>query len=67
MGTVNKDIADRVIAGEFREDHPRKIVKYTNAWGGESYGLICRGESLDRYKASDFVINPSVYWEAHND
>lgn len=34
MGTVDKDIADRVIAGEFDDDPGGKymrIVKYTNA------------------------------------
>jgi len=63
MGTVSKQIADDVIAGKYAGDHPVKIVKYTNAWGGESYGLICRGQPLDTYRASDFVINPSTYWE----
>jgi hypothetical protein len=63
MATVDKDIADRAIAGEYPEDEIVKIVKYTNAWGGESYGLIFEGESLDRYHASDFVIDPVTYWE----
>lgn len=63
MGTINKEIADRVIAGEFDDDRPVKIVKYTNQWGGESYGLICAHESLNRYAASQFVINPVTYWE----
>ena len=63
MGTISKKIADDVIAGKYASDRPKKIVKYTNAWGGEAYGLICAHESLDRYKASDFVINPETYWE----
>ena len=63
MGTINKQIADDVIAGKYAEDRPVKIVKYTNAWGGEAYGLICKGQSLDTYAESDFVQNPSVYWE----
>ena len=63
MGTVDKKIADDVIAGKYASDRPVKIVKYTNAWGGESYGLICKGQSLDRYAASDFVKNPVTYWE----
>jgi hypothetical protein len=63
MGTVNKEIADDVIAGKYKEDRPVKLVKYTNAWGGESYGLICQGEPLDKYRASPFVINPVTYWE----
>ena len=63
VGTVNKQIADDVIAGKYAFDNPRKIVKYLNAWGGESYGLICAHEPLDKYKASDFVKNPEIYWE----
>ena len=63
MGTISKEIADDVIAGKYEEDRPVKIVKYQNAWGGESYGLICEGQNLDRYAASEFVISPVTYWE----
>lgn len=59
MGTISKKIADDVVAGKYAEDRPVKIVKYTNAWGAEAYGLICEGQSLDRYCASEFAI----YWE----
>jgi hypothetical protein len=64
MGTVNKQIADDVIAGEYASDSIVKIVKYTNAWGGEAYGLISRGQPLDAYRESGFVQNPTTYWEA---
>lgn len=64
MGTINKKIADDVIAGKYAEDRPVKIVKYTNQWGGEAYGLILAGQNLERYAASQFVINPSVYWQS---
>jgi hypothetical protein len=63
MSTVDKITADKIIAGKYPEDRCIKIVKYTNAWGGESYGAIFHGDSLDKYKASDFVINPVLYWE----
>ena len=63
MGTISREIADDVIAGKYGDDQPIKIVKYTNAWGGEAFGLICKGQSRDTYHASDFVINPSTYWE----
>jgi hypothetical protein len=62
MSTVDKGIADAVIAGEYPEDCWVRIVKYTNAWGGESYGLE-NSRTLGKYQASDFVINPTVYWE----
>ena len=64
MGTISKKIADDVIAGLYDDDHPVKIIKYTNAWGGEAYGLVCAHENPDRYAASGYVINPSVYWSA---
>lgn len=62
MGTVDKSIADRVIAGEFEDDRPVKIIKYTNALGDEAYSLVCAHENQDRYAASEFVINPTLYW-----
>jgi hypothetical protein len=61
MGTVSKEIADKVIAGYYPEDNVVRIIKYTNAWGGEAYGLESERE-LGRYKESEFVINPEVYW-----
>jgi hypothetical protein len=66
MGTISKKIADDVIAGMYDEDRPVKIVKYLNAWGGEAYGLICEDQPLDRYSASEYVINPVTYWEKEN-
>lgn len=64
MGTISKAIADDVIAGKYEDDHPVKIVKYQNCFnGGDSYGLICEGDPLDKYAASEFVINPTLYWE----
>mgnify|MGYP003649828862 CR=1 FL=1 len=63
MGTVNKRIADDVVAGKYASDRPVKIVKYQNAFNGEdAYGLICAGDPLDKYRESDFVIDPVVYW-----
>lgn len=63
MATVDKAQADRVVAGEFKSDGCWKIVCYDNAWGGESYGLIFKGDDPDKYRASNFVRNPTVYWE----
>ena len=63
MGTVNKQIADDIIAGKYANDGIVKIVKYTHAWGEEAYGLIGQHEPLDKYRESDFVQSPSVYWE----
>ena len=62
MGTVNKEIADAIIRGEYPEDEILRIVRYTNAWGGDSYGLVSKGQPVNTYAASDFVKNPTVYW-----
>ena len=63
MGTISKEIADDVIAGKYEDDQPVKIVKYQDAWGGEAYGLICKGQNLNTYRETEYVINPTVYWE----
>ena len=63
MSTVSKEIADDIIAGKYEYDHPVKIVKYTNAWNGESYGVIFAGMRLDTYRATEYVRNPVTYWE----
>jgi len=65
MATVSKKIADEIVAGKYKSDGPFKIVKYTNAFNGEdAYGVCMRGDDPNRYKASDFIINPTTYWEA---
>jgi hypothetical protein len=64
MATVDKDIADDIIAGKYPEDGWVKIVKYTNMAGNEAYGAVHRNDDPDRYRASPFVINPTLYWEA---
>ena len=65
MATVSKKIADRIIAGEFAEADgwPLRIVKYTNAWGGEAYGVEQYAREYGKYMASEYVRDPEVYWE----
>jgi DNA primase large subunit len=73
MSTVDKSIADNLVRhnglydGEPEApDNPRcyKIVKYTNAWGGESYGCMFEGhEPANAYDETHFVRNPVTYWE----
>ncbi len=62
MSTVDKSIADRIVAGEFADDNPVLIVEYDNAFGGVGYGVIFEGQNLQRYAATAFVQNPRVYW-----
>lgn len=72
MATVNKDIADKLIAGNGRidpEDTPDnpwaiRIVEYDNAWGGKGYGVTFEGENPHRYlQESQYVRNPKIIWE----
>jgi hypothetical protein len=63
MGTVSKEIADAVIAGEYPDDEWVRIIKYENAWGGISYGLEC-ALTIGKYSPSEYVKNPQIYWEA---
>jgi len=63
MATVDKSIADRIVAGDFPEDDARKIIEYDNAFGGVGYGVIFGEEDPDRYRETEFVRNPRVYWE----
>lgn len=66
MSTISKELAN-VIArnGGYFADDPRvlRIVQYTNAWGGEAYGIEYEGQ-VGKYGPSDYVNNPKVYWEA---
>lgn len=65
MATVNKGMADRVAAGEFKEDGITKIIEYDNAFGGVSYGLTFEHDYQDKYtQETEFVRNPRLYWSA---
>jgi hypothetical protein len=63
MSTVSKEIADRVIAGEYPLDEWVRIIEYDNAFGGVGYGLE-NAHTIGRYSPSEYVINPRIYWEA---
>jgi hypothetical protein len=64
MSTVDKSIADRIVAGEFPEDDARAIWEYDNAFGGVGYGVIFGKNDPNKYRASEFVQNPRLYWSA---
>lgn len=67
MSTIDKKLADELITrdGRYMNDPQiMRIVKYTNAWGGEAYGMEYE-QSLGRYADSEFINKPSVYW-AHS-
>jgi hypothetical protein len=68
MATVNKKIADEIIANDgYYEGDPRvvKVVKYQNQFNGEdAYGIIYSHEDPMRYHNSPACINPETVWEA---
>lgn len=64
MGTVTKKIADAIARGEYEDDDPRRIVEYTNAWGGVAYGVTFGRDHPDKYlNESNYIRNPKIYWE----
>jgi hypothetical protein len=66
VSTVEKTLADTIAAADgYYSDDPRvmRIVEYDNAWGGKGYGLEW-AHSLGKYRASEYVRNPRVYWSA---
>lgn len=68
MATVDKTSADRLVEwkGQYPGDPPiYRIVRYTNKWGSESFGIEYEHE-VGRYAESEFVLNPSTYWERKN-
>lgn len=62
MTTVSKEIADKIIAGEYPEDQWVQIIEYDNAWNGVAYGCEHIG-SIGKYSPSPYVRNPRVYWK----
>lgn len=63
MSTVSKEIADRVVAGEFPEDNIKAILLYHNQFNGaDAYKLIYGSMSVINTAlniASDYV---RLYW-----
>jgi len=67
MATVDKNIADQIVAGKFASDEPTRIVEYDNAWGGKAYGVTFKGQDINTYmRSTEYVRNPKVYWDHAN-
>lgn len=67
MATVNKEIADRIVAGEFPEDGATRIVEYDNAFGGVGYGVTFPRDDINKYTTpTEYIRNPRIYWEKSN-
>lgn len=66
MATVSKELAHELASNDgYYSDDPRvmRIIQYTNAWGGEAYGIEYEGQ-VGKYRASEYVIDPKLYWSA---
>ena len=67
MGTINRNIAEKVVEGMYNDDQPTKIVTYNNMFdGGLSYGLVCAHDDQMKYEDSPACFNVRVWWtKAH--
>ena len=64
MSTVSKDIADKVIAGDY-SDGPAVIgiIEYTNVFnGGLAYKLVYQGQDIEHAKERIMCKSAVVYW-----
>lgn len=63
MSTVDKAIADSIIAGEFTEAYVVSIVRYENAWGNYGYGVTFKNDDPYKYLIpTEFILSPVLYW-----
>jgi hypothetical protein len=67
MGTINRQIAEEIAAGKYKEDRPTKIVTYNNMFDGEkSFAVVCEREDQQRYEKSPACSNVKVWWTKEN-
>lgn len=68
MATLNKSIAEEIVRNDgYYYDDPRVfcVIRYLNAWGGESFAVAYNEADRQRYfDPSSYVKNPEVIWEA---
>jgi hypothetical protein len=68
MATVSEALARKIIANNgYYQNDPRvvQVVKYQNAWGGESWAILYPPDvAVDRYAESEYVRNPEIVWRA---
>lgn len=69
MSTVSKDIADRIIAGDFAEDDISCIIKYQNIFNGaDAYKIVpARMDHPDYINGLLYItptmLNATIYWK----
>lgn len=67
MGTINKKLAEEIIAKDghyFDDPRASKIVTYTSPEGDLNYAIIYPHEHQDRYHTSPWCLNTKIIWEA---
>ena len=63
MASINKQIADDIIAGKYPEDDCTKIVTYNNMFdGGLTYAAVFRRNYQNKYEESPACQNVRTYW-----
>lgn len=63
MSTVSKEIALRVIAGEFPEDHIKAIIVYNNCFNGQlSYKLVYGAMNTNDILMNIDCLNAQLWW-----
>lgn len=72
MSTVDKEIADEVIAknGYYHPEDPRvrKVVTYNNQFNGKlEYAVVYVNQNSMKYENSPACRNVKVIWEATSD
>lgn len=63
MGTINHAIALDIVAGEYEEDRPTKIVTYNNMFDGSlTYAVVFEHDDQMKYERSPACSNCKVWW-----
>ena len=63
MGTIDKQTAEKIMAGDFPGDDVVKIVAYQNHFnGGLAYGYVSSREDINRFENSPACHNVQVVW-----
>ena len=62
MSTINQEIAEAIMAGDYPEDRPVKLVTYTNLWGGKSWAVVFEGQNPLKYEQAEACANVKTIW-----
>ena len=69
MSSVTKEIADRIIAGEFAKENITCIIKYQSIiYDADVYKIIPARHDTPKYRdylltKCEALLSPEIYWE----